>query len=285
MLNNMILSKLLKERLNIQSTDTSSMMEGIIIDDEKLTVSLTDDTTKGVDFVYKPLTYKFRNFDVISIFRRTALQNSLNKEVDGNPFIYALKGMNGWVFNITDAEIHKYLKQFIQNCKQLPGSYDTIIMVPSNHDLNNRFMKALLKYISCKNIITDYFMKATWEEAFNSINRTKLKEKCKGSENKYERLLGRILDGFKKMGTEFSTKHINPRELIKFIDCIITYDTKMISEISPLIDDKNVLILDDTLTSGETVSRCVQNITETFSPKSLTVITLLSKKFKKWQSY
>lgn len=276
-----MLSELLKERLTIQPTDMSSMMEGIIIDDNKLTVSLTDDTTKGVDFVDTPLTYKFRKFNVISIFRRTPLQNSLNKEVDGNPFIYGLKGINGWTFNITDAEIHKYLKKFIQNCKQLPGSYDTIIMVPSNHDLNNRFMKALLKYISCKNVITDYFMKATWEEAFNSINRAKLKDKCKESENKYERLLGRILDGFKKMGTDFSTKFINPRKLIKFIDCIITYDTKKISEISPFIDDKNVLILDDTLTSGETVSRCVQNIHDTFTPKSITVITLLSKKFKK----
>ena len=43
------------------------------------------------------------------------------------------------------------------------------------------------------------------------------------------------------------------------------------------IDDKNILLLDDTISSGETVSQCINRILSNFIPKSITIITLLSK--------
>ena len=43
------------------------------------------------------------------------------------------------------------------------------------------------------------------------------------------------------------------------------------------IDDKNILLLDDTISSGETVSQCINGILSNFIPKSITIITLLSK--------
>ena len=43
------------------------------------------------------------------------------------------------------------------------------------------------------------------------------------------------------------------------------------------IDDKDILLLDDTISSGETVSQCINGILSNFIPKSITIITLLSK--------
>ena len=46
---------------------------------------------------------------------------------------------------------------------------------------------------------------------------------------------------------------------------------------SEMINDKDILILDDTISSGKTISDSVYAINETFKPKSITVITLFSK--------
>ena len=43
--------------------------------------------------------------------------------------------------------------------------------------------------------------------------------------------------------------------------------------------NKPVLILDDIIASGTTLSFCAQNVLDTYSPKSVTIVTLLSKKF------
>ena len=48
-------------------------------------------------------------------------------------------------------------------------------------------------------------------------------------------------------------------------------------DIRKYIDDKDILLLDDTISSGETVSQCINGILSNFIPKSITIITLLSK--------
>ena len=44
-----------------------------------------------------------------------------------------------------------------------------------------------------------------------------------------------------------------------------------------MINDKDILILDDTISSGETISDNVKAIRDTFQPKYITVIILFSK--------
>ncbi|MDR2971475.1 MAG: hypothetical protein LBU83_06050 [Bacteroidales bacterium] len=55
---------------------------------------------------------------------------------------------------------------------------------------------------------------------------------------------------------------------------------KEVKNITEKIMNKNILILDDTVSSGETISIYSRNLMETFSPtpKSVTVLTLLSAK-------
>ena len=43
-----------------------------------------------------------------------------------------------------------------------------------------------------------------------------------------------------------------------------------------MINDKNVLILDDTIATGKTVSEIAKLTVDTFSPKKVTIITLFS---------
>ncbi|MCH5167873.1 MAG: phosphoribosyltransferase [Erysipelotrichales bacterium] len=45
------------------------------------------------------------------------------------------------------------------------------------------------------------------------------------------------------------------------------------------INDKNVIVLDDIFSNGTTVSQAIEAIKQNYEPKSMTVVTLLSKKY------
>lgn len=264
------------------------MYEGLNIDVLSKTVSLTDEHNKGVDFTLEnnPIYYKLGNIDVISIFKRTPLK-SVGHEVDGNPFIYALKGENGWRFEISQADATKYMKRFLAVCNKIKSKYDTIISVPSASWVNKRFMDVIASKVNAKYKRSDYFEKATLEEAWNSIDGEGIR-KYAALVNKINptieatRILNIIGHGFEMMEKKnktFFTSKMMDKSVLKFIKSPISSNTSNTAECAELFDDKNVLILDDILASGNTLSFCAQNILETYSPKSVTAVTLLSKKF------
>ena len=71
----------------------------------------------------------------------------------------------------------------------------------------------------------------------------------------------------------FSYKYIPPY-LRKYVlkSMFLEDDNK----IDKMINDKDILILDDTISSGQTISETSKRIYNTFTPKSITVITLFS---------
>lgn len=239
-------------------------------------VTLTDEHSKGVDFVTSPIYYTFRGWNVISIFKRTQLQNE-RSDVDGNPFIYALKGLHNYSFDITNEDAYKYMKRFLKNCSKIDKVYDTIITVPSGHDINNRFMKSLASIIHAKYKIEKWFIKSKIEFAEESIDYDAI---C--NDYKYQHQIDYVFEQLyaalsKMEGGYFKSKQC-PKEYVKYVKDIVTFDKSKISDVAPMIDGKNVLILDDTISSGESISRCASNIIETFNPKKVTLVTLLSKK-------
>ena len=78
-------------------------------------------------------------------------------------------------------------------------------------------------------------------------------------------------------GDYFEAKMMR-KDLLKYIS-YITYNEDEDTNIRENIDGKDVLVLDDIISSGESVSQAVDAIKDSFIPKSVTVITLLSKKF------
>ena len=251
------------------------IIEGLDIDIYNRTVSLTNKHSKGINFeIDKPIYRKINGMNVYSIFKRTKLRDEKNINRDGNPFIYALKGINKWKFDISDNEIREYCRKFINQCDKLDKIYDTIIIVPSGSDLNKRFMKTLSNIIGTKYNLEDFFHKVEKEYADDSINITQIK---KDFGDNYKKVMHDIYDGFMKMkGKYFEAKYID-KKYLKYIDCIISSSNEYeLFDCLEYITNKNVLVLDDTISSGETVSRCVKAI-QTYAPKKIDVITLLSK--------
>ena len=271
------LQEMLKESFEKSYTNDldNYIVEGLNIDVDNKTVSLTDAHNSGIDFslVNNPVYDKHNGYDVISIFKRTSLTDINNTQRDGNPFIYALKNKNGWKFNITSEEINKYIRRFLNICKKIKNTYDTIIITPSASDLNEKFMKAISRQVDANNIINEYFVKLSKEEIIDDdlIDIERIRHDYGNSFNK---VMSEIHRSFRRMkGETFEAKYVK-KEYLKYIKYI---ETNGDDDIRKYIDDKNILLLDDTISSGETVSQCINGILSNFMPKSITIITLLSK--------
>lgn len=292
-------SKILYEAFctNKENEKELFLVEGLFVDEKRKKVRLTDDNNNGVDFSnekYIQYKYNFENkiFNVISIFKRTSLKGRFEREIDGNPFIYALKNQNNdpneWSFDITDEEIYKYIRRFLKICKSIDKEYDTIIMVPSSHVINKRFMDVIFNQVNAEHKIEDMFYKTTKEDAYDSRDLKKIEDyclkKCNYNTRRAIQLEDNILDDidscFDNMPGKYFKASMMNKEYIKFIRRIVTPNKKYtLEKASELIRDKRVLILDDTLSTGTTISACAQNILR-YGPAKIDIITLLSNKRK-----
>lgn len=246
----------------------SYIVEGIDIDykNKKVKFNDTHDENVNTSVNLNPTYSKIKGIDVISIFKRIK-----NKEsTDGSPLIHALKGNYGW--SIDDESILKLFKNFIKISKKIKPEYDTIISIYSSSDLNNKFLYRLNNIIKCQNKINDLFTKLTvtdiYEDGFdNNVFMGK-------NEGDWE-LFDRSLQKMKAKGDYFTYKELptNLRKYIKKSSKIINND---ILTYSDMINGKDILILDDTISSGKSISDNIEVINSTFTPKSITVVTLFS---------
>ena len=233
---------------------------------------------EGIDIDNLNPTYStiLNDIPIISIFKRKKTEQNSQ---DGNPLIYALKGIKGWSFENPKQDITNLLKKFIRITEKIQPKYDTIITVPSINSLNNDFLYRLNKIIKSDFNITDYFHKLTSEEVFEDFidwNQISIDHK-----DKFKEIEKKLNSFFYKMNEEnngyFSYKFIKDLNLRKYIKKSSYSEIEKTIEYADRINDKNILILDDTIASGSTISGVCQDIINEFTPKSITVITLFSK--------
>lgn len=255
--------------------DVDMMFEGIVIDNENMTVKL-DDSDRGINFNGPIYWETSEGQEVISIFKRKKIENNIYDK-DGNPFIYALKNIKGWKFDISDTEIHKYLRKFISNCKQIQQKYDTIITIPSGNFLNKRFMRSLANSINAKYQIEDLITKIEmdYDEPEDFINYNLIKKDYPNNSREIEMELEKHLYKLNNQKKEFKAKDVK-KKYLKYFNFLSLNNCEDAAE---KINDKNIIVLDDIFSSGATVSQAIEAIKQNYEPKSMTVITLLSKRY------
>jgi hypothetical protein len=269
-LRRLIRESLMQEHLNL--------IEGIDIDEKTKIVSFNNSHENNVDTstLINPTYNSINDIDVISIFKR---KKTNDFSFDGNPLIYALKGINGWKFKNSQSDITNLLKQFIRISEKIQSNYNTIITIPSQNQLNTQFLYRLNKIIKSDFQIDDYLHKLTAEEVYEDfVNWNQL-----GIDfgNKYDKIKNILNSYFKDMTDNskgyFSYKFIKNVNLRKYITKTMYSDVEKTIEYAHYINEKNILILDDTIGSGQTISEGCKEILDMFTPKSITVITLFSK--------
>lgn len=249
------------------------LVEGINVVGKK--VYLTTEHDDGIKLVNEPTITKMGNIELISIFRRTPLKLDTGNSVDGNPAIHALKKNYNYEL-VVDENLISFIKEFIGNTKQIQKEFDVLIVVPSSNHLNKEFMKRLQKYLDFKLVIEDLFVKTSKEEAWDSLKFDKIDSE--NSEKNANEIKKKISSYFKNMkGDWFQAGKFKDKKLLKYVDTFVSVNNDYSYEdVTNLLTNKKVLILDDTVSSGLTLSYCAEFIIDECGCKDVTCISLFS---------
>lgn len=237
-------------------------------------VVMTDKHEKLVDTSVENnpsvITGLIPNVEVYSVFKRK--EGDIG---DGNPLLYALKNEKGYeLVNAmkTKSRVEYIVKQFFLR----HGKKDITIMVPSTNELNDYFAKVVARHCVHPTYIDDILVKMTTEEVDDYIQK-------EGSP--FKRHYGRRFDIAYKYfrrcckdmkGGKFKFHTIDDMEMRGVIEHTIKLQDEYWGNYIDAFNGKDVIIVDDSITLGNTIVESCKIISECYTPKSITVLTLLS---------
>jgi ribosomal protein S17E len=263
-------------------TLTCASNEGIDIYKKNVTLNFNHEKGVNTSVSVNPLKYTLDGLDaqIYSIFTR----NKSEEANDGNPLIYGMKDLFNWKISESDKkELYVRTKKIAEKISQELQNQSVILSIPSSNSLNKEFAEVINSVFNKEIIYDDVLIKLPKDEVYKSISPTTPAEARKE------------LDiAFAKMGDSFKFKEISPkyREYITNIYktnkksttgaaatavASLPEDLDKLKKIDSLIRGKNIIILDDTISSGSTIKLFVKELQSLYNPKSITIITLFSK--------
>lgn len=222
----------------------------------------------------------FDKIPVYSVFTRKKM--SPTDKRDGNPLLYALKKENGWQFKseYDRNQIINQISLIIDKFKQM-GTYGITVVIPSGGTLNRLMANIVKEKIPNTTIIDDVLWKLTTDEVFDDIidNNSPFSQ--------YYSKLGTLDMATNQLEVYFTemdnqrdgyfTYHlIQDKTMRGLVERTLTL-SRNYSKYIQKINDKNILIIDDSIHAGRTFTEACNIIQTTFSPKSITGLTLFSQ--------
>lgn len=275
-----------------ETEDSSEMISemGVDIDNINKNVKYNPKHQKNVDTgnIANPRLFEtkmkgeFQNevdATIYSIFKRK--QNSSSMYSDGDPLMKAFEkekdksGMVKWKISKKDREL---LISFIGlYAKQLPSKIDTIILVPTRSLFVNNMLTYIAKEIKATKTIVDILKKLPKERILDYFIDYEQAAKDipfdNGVRNTPERIKS-LLSKRQHNSSTFSFGDV-PVEYRKYIQKAYI-PTDDVLKYADDINNKNVLVFDDTVSSGKSLTLTAAALREMFVPKSLTFMTIMS---------
>ena len=277
-MNNSRMDKIVNEAV-AQSID-SVINEGIDFDPHTKTVSYNPSHEENVDtsIEHNPTMDGdiVPNVQVWSIFKRKR-----GLRGDGNPLVYALKGEGGWTFR-DESDRNAIEKQFDAIATKFATMYPVgvTILMPSGSELNMHIADVVMSKSRNAELIKGVICKLTTEEVDDIVLdfNSKFREFYKDEFNSKYYELGRYLDLMDKEGNGYFSRHlIKNNQMRDVLDSTLKLSDDRFAEFANKINDQDVLIIDDTIRRGQSIKEACQIMLESYAPKSITVLTLLSK--------
>ena len=242
------IDNIIKESINL-------VVEGLDLDPVYGTVSMNPNHQDYVDTndVWSPKPYytTINGYKVISLFK-----NKWNH----NPLIWALKNKK-WKFKNQRYDIMFLLRRLVAVTRELHEKFDVIITTPSSSNLNNELLSKIERLIPHSKSYRNFFSKYSAKEVFDKLPNM-YKEELKV----YFQEMQRANNGM------FSYKYIPVRLRDKIGNTIrINGGLNLANE----INGKRILILDDTVTTGKTISDSAKALMDTFTPENITFFTIM----------
>lgn len=212
---------------------------------------------------------------VWSIFKR---KKGETRE-DGNPLVYALKG-EGWTFR-SEEDREAIEKQFDLIASKFVSMYQKgiTVLIPSGNELNKHIADIVLSKSENGEFIEGVVCKLTTEEVNDIVLdfNSEFREYYKASFNSAYYRLDRYLDQMdKELKGTFSRHLIKDLEMRDVLDFTLKVSEDIYAEFANKINGQNILIIDDTIGSGQSIKEACRIMMESYAPKSITVLTLSS---------
>lgn len=217
----------------------------------------------------------YPNVQVWSIFKRRK-----GMPGDGNPLIYALKG-EGWRFK-TEQDKTAIENQFNMIATKFASMYPigVTILMPSSNALNKHIADVVMSKSKNAKLIEGVIRKMTTEEINDIVMEpgSKFREYYQDAFTVAYYQLCDYLErmNIKKKGI-FTRHMIADQDMRNVVDCTLKVSTDSYARFANKINGQDILIIDDCISRGQTIQEACRIMQETYSPKSITVLTLLSK--------
>lgn len=262
------------------------LIEGIIYNPQKKTVRYSKYTGKDVDTESNEIFVDKKTIKGITIY--SVFKRSRDTESDGNPLIYALKGESGWKFQDENNK-NEFLSRLDTKVSIISKNFldkDTTVLTPSSRNLNKLLGNLLKKNLNHITLLDDVVRKMTIGEVYKYI----LEDDSEFRKNYKDFRLSRAYKDFLlycKKSIDGYTEEVDMMEepfKLHFIDdaTMRSYITKTLKvetndDYFDKLDGKNVIIIDDTVYSGNSIRQMIREIKTCYKPKSISVLTLFSK--------
>lgn len=212
---------------------------------------------------------------VWSIFKRKKGET----QEDGNPLVCALNG-EGWTFR-SEEDREAIEKQFDLIASKFVSMYQKgiTVLIPSGNELNKHIADIVLSKSENGEFIEGVVCKLTTEEVNDIVLdfNSEFREYYKASFNSAYYRLDRYLDQMdKELKGTFSRHLIKDLEMRDVLDFTLKVSEDIYAEFANKINGQNILIIDDTIGSGQSIKEACRIMMESYAPKSITVLTLSS---------
>lgn len=263
----------------IKETIDNVLDEGIDFDPITKTVSYNPSHEDNVDTSLENNPTKdsllIPGIDVWSIFKRKK-----GLRGDGNPLVYALKG-EGWQFRSEQDRV-AIEKQFNLIAAKFASMYPigVTILLPSGNALNNHIADVIKSKSQNAEVIKGVICKITTEEVENIVLdfNSKFRQYYGENFNAAYYQLAKYLDAMdRERGGTFSRHYVTDGKMRDILDITLKASDDPFAEFAKKINGQNILIVDDTISRGQTIQEACRIMQESYSPKSITVLTLLSR--------
>lgn len=260
----------------------SLITEGIDIDYNTFTISYNPSHQNNVDTsLENNPTVTTEYGDGVRVF--SLLRRKRDSELDGNPLLYAFKGEKGWKFKCeTDRENILHQVELIADKFTTLYSAGFTILIPSGNALNRMIGEILKNKASNIVIVDDVLTKITTEEVMDIV-LTQNSPFLKYYANSVEQALRQLRTYLEKMDNErggYFTRHfVRDSKMRDILTQTLKLSDDAAARYAKDIDGKDILLIDDSISRGQTIKEACQIIRDNYEPNSITVLTLFSKSY------
>lgn len=247
--------------------------EGIEVELDR-SVIMTDKHEKLVDTSVENnptlITTLVPNVEVYSVFKRK--EGDIG---DGNPLLYALKKEKKYKL-INAVKVMSRIEYIVKEFFKKHEKKEVTIMIPSTNDLNNYFAKVVSSHCINPTYIDDIVSKMTIEEVDDGIfDDNSLFRKHYG--RRFDKAYEQFRQYCKSMkGGVFKFHEIKDMNMRKVIEHTVKRNDEYWGNYIDAFNGKDIIIVDDSITLGNTIKETCKIITDCYTPKSVTILTLLS---------